>query len=151
MSYSSAEGRRQVLDDLSRAVRILDEAVELLGEAYEALDEQTGARLEAGLFRPLQAAFGLAKRTHSEFGARYGIAPAPIERAPQPLPTDPGDAIRRASEQIRAADETIGELQDSMLPVEVGDQELRAGLSHVRELIAPLPARASALVRTLGR
>ena len=45
----------------------------------------------------------------------------------------------------------IGELQDSLLPVEVGDTELRAGLSRTRELIAPLPAAAREMVRTLGR
>ena len=38
-----------------------------------------------------------------------------------------------------------------MLPVEVGDPELRSGLSRVRELIAPLPDRARNLVRVLGR
>jgi hypothetical protein len=38
-----------------------------------------------------------------------------------------------------------------MLPVEVGDPQLRAGLSEVRRLIAEVPARAHDLVRTVGR
>ena len=38
-----------------------------------------------------------------------------------------------------------------MLPVEVGDPELRDGLRSVRELIAPLFGRARAIVRVLGR
>ena len=38
-----------------------------------------------------------------------------------------------------------------MLPVEVGDPELRAGLEEVRELLSALPGRARQLVRTLGR
>jgi hypothetical protein len=38
-----------------------------------------------------------------------------------------------------------------MLPVEVGDPELRAGLAEVRELLGGLRARARELVRTLGR
>jgi hypothetical protein len=38
-----------------------------------------------------------------------------------------------------------------MLPVEVGDQQLREGLSATRSTLAPLPARARELVRTLGR
>jgi hypothetical protein len=45
----------------------------------------------------------------------------------------------------------LGELQDSMLPIEVGDVELRAGLSEVRELIGSVRARAREMVRTLGR
>jgi hypothetical protein len=38
-----------------------------------------------------------------------------------------------------------------MLPVEVGDRVLRAGLAEVRELISSVPPRAEALLRTLGR
>ena len=38
-----------------------------------------------------------------------------------------------------------------MLPVEVGDAELRAGLMDVRELLGGLRERARELVRTLGR
>ena len=45
----------------------------------------------------------------------------------------------------------LAELQDSMMPVEVGDRELRAGLSETRESIAELPARARRLMRTQGR
>ncbi len=38
-----------------------------------------------------------------------------------------------------------------MLPVEVGDPELRAGLAEVRELVGHLRRDARELVRTLGR
>ena len=38
-----------------------------------------------------------------------------------------------------------------MLPVEVGDRELRAGIAEVRELLGGLRGRARELVRTLGR
>jgi hypothetical protein len=38
-----------------------------------------------------------------------------------------------------------------MLPVEVGDAELRSGLAEVRELLGDLRARSRELVRTLGR
>jgi hypothetical protein len=38
-----------------------------------------------------------------------------------------------------------------MMPVEVGDAELRAGLSEVRRLISGLPARARQFVSVLGR
>jgi hypothetical protein len=49
------------------------------------------------------------------------------------------------------ADQMIAELQDSMLPIEVGDPELRAGLSQTREALGAVPVRARELVRTLGR
>jgi hypothetical protein len=38
-----------------------------------------------------------------------------------------------------------------MLPVEVGDAELRAGLEQVRALIGDVGARAHELMRTFGR
>jgi hypothetical protein len=38
-----------------------------------------------------------------------------------------------------------------MMPVEVGDAELRAGLSEVRRLMSDLRGRTRELVRGLGR
>ena len=52
---------------------------------------------------------------------------------------------------VHEADTTLATLQDSMRPVEVGDAELRAGLSEVRRLIGDVPGRASQFVRILGR
>jgi hypothetical protein len=52
---------------------------------------------------------------------------------------------------VGRADARLSQLQDSMRPVEVGDAELRAGLSEVRRQIAEVPRRASELVRGLGR
>ena len=49
------------------------------------------------------------------------------------------------------ADGELAALQDSMLPIEVGDSELRAGLQEVRELLGQLRHQARELVRTLGR
>jgi hypothetical protein len=151
MSYSTADGRGQVLDELASASEHLGRAVARLGEAYELLDEQTADRLEAQLFRPLQAAYGTARRTHSEFSARYAIATRELPQPSPGLPASAREEIERAADEIRTADETIAELQDSMLPVEVGDTELRAGLSRTRELITPLPGAAREIVRTLGR
>jgi hypothetical protein len=38
-----------------------------------------------------------------------------------------------------------------MLPVEVGDRELREGLAAARSVIADVPARGADLVRSIGR
>jgi hypothetical protein len=73
-------------------------------------------------------------------------------------PALPGAPSRRvkgflddAVEAIHKADGTLATLQDSMLPVEVGDAELRAGLEEVRTLLSALPGRAREIVRTFGR
>jgi hypothetical protein len=59
--------------------------------------------------------------------------------------------VERAVEAIERADQILAELQDSMMPVEVGDRELRDGLSETREAIGELPARARRLMRAQGR
>jgi hypothetical protein len=53
--------------------------------------------------------------------------------------------------RVGEADGDLAQLQDSMIPVEVGDAELRAGLAEVRALVGGLRWQARDLVRTLGR
>lgn len=152
MTYTAADGRRQILDALARAIEEIGVAVSALGEAYELLDEQTAERLEAELFRPAQSAYGRAQRTCSSFAARHDLPGRSFEPAIQGHPaTGVRGFIDGAADAAARADAELAELQDSMLPVEVGDAELRAGLAEVRELLASLRARARALVRTLGR
>ncbi|HSI79738.1 MAG TPA: hypothetical protein VK919_03715 [Solirubrobacterales bacterium] len=59
--------------------------------------------------------------------------------------------VERAVTASEAADRKLGELQDSMLPIEAGDAELRAALGEVRELLAPVPGNARGFLRVLGR
>jgi hypothetical protein len=54
-------------------------------------------------------------------------------------------------EAVGAADRTLAELQDSMLPVEAGDEELRAALRSIREPLGGLSASARQFLRGLGR
>ena len=56
-----------------------------------------------------------------------------------------------AVDGVARADGALATLQDSMLPVEVGDPELRAGLEDVRKLLGEVPGHARQFVRTLGR
>ncbi len=152
MAYTTAEGREQVLSDLAVAVDQIADALARLGEAYEQLDEQHADVLEEQLFRPVQSAYGRAVRTHSAFATRSGIRPRSFSpHSPGPQSQSVQDLIERAADAAHDADQSIAELQDSMLPVEVGDPELRAGLSQVRETLAAVPPRARALVRTVGR
>src|ERR1700684_334041 len=73
MAYTTAEGREQVLSDLADAVEQIADALAFLGEAYEQLDEQHADVLEEQLFRPVQSAYGRARRTHAEFAGRSGL------------------------------------------------------------------------------
>jgi hypothetical protein len=152
MAYTSEQARTKLLNDVAYATDQLAVALACLGEAYETLDEHGAERLEQHLFRPVQAAYGRLKRAQSEFAGRHGL-PARAFPAGSPGARSP-DArayIERAIDATEAADHGIGTLQDSLLPVEVGDQELRAGLSEARELIAAVPSRGRQLLRTVGR
>jgi hypothetical protein len=151
MSYTNAEGRQQLLDELGGAADAIAIAIAALGEAYELLDDQTADKLEDLLFRPAQHASGRAKRTYSEFAERHGFPPRAFGVGTAPHASRPKDHIDNAVSALQRADAELGELQDSMLPVEVGDAEVRAGLSETRALLGPLPHAAHELERRLGR
>jgi hypothetical protein len=152
MAYSAGEARGQLLEDVAEAADQLALALASLGEAYEELDERTADELEQQLFRPTQSAYGRLRRTHAEFAARAGLPGRNFEPSSGGMHSaDPRVYVERAVEAIEQADHVLAELQDSMMPVEVGDRELRAGLSETRETIAELPARARRLMRTQGR
>lgn len=152
MAYVTREAREELLETIGEAIDELGRALGALGDAYEQLDERTADALEEGLFRPAQAAYGRAKRTHAGFADRHGLTRRTFE------PVSPGAASRGvrafvdiAVEAVEDADRILAELQDSMRPVEVGDPELRAGLAEVRELLAALPERARRLISRFGR
>lgn len=152
MAYNTGEARVQLLEDVAEATDQLALALASLGEAYEELDEQTADALEEQLFRPAQSAYGRLRRTHAEFAARHGLPGRDFAPSSGGLHSaDPRVYVQRAVEAIETADQMLAELQDSMMPVEVGDRELRSGLSETRETIAELPARASRLMRAQGR
>jgi hypothetical protein len=152
VTYTAEEARRQLLDDLADGTDQLALALACIGEAYDEVDERTADVLEEQIFKPLQAAYGRARRTHSEFAGRYGLPLRTFEpRSPGTHSNDPRVYLERAAEAVEQADHRIAELQDSMMPVEVGDTELRAGLSDTRSLIAELPARGRRVLRALGR
>ena len=152
MAYVAAEARQQLIDDLGRAVDELNTALASLGAAYEALDEQSADRLEEQLFRPVQAAYAAARRTIAGFAERHGLETRTFNSASAGLPSQGVKGfLDNAVEGVGNADTAIAEMQDSMMPVEVGDAELRAGLAEVREAIGSVRINAREFVRTLGR
>jgi hypothetical protein len=152
MAYVTAQARQELLDTIAEAVDGIGVALAALGAAYELLDDRTADRLEEELFRPVQVAYGRAKRTHDGFAERYALAPRSFAPA---TPGAPSHGVRGfldiALDAVGAADAQLVALQDSMRPVEVGDPELRAGLADIREHVGDLRARARAFTRTLGR
>lgn len=152
MAYTNAQARQQLLESVAQAIEEIGLALASLGEAYEQLDEQNADRLEEELFRPVQMAYGRAKRTYTEFADRHDL---PSQTFQAPSPGAPSKGVKgfldSAMDAVGEADSALATLQDSMLPVEVGDTELRGGLEEVRKLLGALPGRARQFVRTLGR
>jgi hypothetical protein len=150
MAYSAADARQEILDRTAEATEHLGVALTALGAAYETLDEALADRLEDELFRPVQLAYGRAQRAHDGFAARTGLAARTFtQRAPGHR--DARGQIDRAVAEARVADDTLAHLQDSMLPVEVGDPELRAALADVRDQLGGVARNARELTRVLGR
>src|SRR5262249_35747628 len=93
MAYTTADARQQLLDGLAEAIDEIASALASLGEAYEQLDEQKADKLEQELFRPVQMAYGRAKRSHADFASRHGL---PARSSSQP-PLGPLLRASRAS------------------------------------------------------
>jgi hypothetical protein len=153
MTYSSHEGRDRIFRDSADAAAGLLGAIEALGTAYEALDEHAADELERHLYAPI----GLAAKTL--LAAVTAFAARSDETFERPVAKHfPGGREDGARQHVDAAiafvgesDEILAELQDSLIPVEVGDAALREGLSATRRTLAPLPQAARELERTLGR
>ena len=152
MTYSAAEARQELLDALAEATDRIGVGLAALGGAFELLDEYNAARLEEELFRPIQLSYGRAQRTHNGFAERTGLPARSFTAATSGAPShgvkgflDDGVAA------IEEADAILGRLQDSMMPVEVGDPQLRADLAEVRRLIGGVGQRARQFVQTVGR
>jgi hypothetical protein len=152
MAYVTAEARQDLLDALAAATDDIGVALGALGDAYELLDDVSAEQLEDALFGPVQAAYGRAKRTHTEFADRHGL---PRRTFASPAPGAPSRGVKGFLDQavgaVVKADGELGQLQDSMLPVEVGDAELRAGMAEVRRQLGGVAAHARQFVSRLGR
>jgi hypothetical protein len=152
MAYVTAQARQELLDTIAEAIDEISVALAALGAAYELLDDATADRLEEELFRPVQVAYGRAKRTHTGFAERFGL---PARTFAAATPGGPSHGVKgfvdEAVDAAGRADHVLSELQDSMRPVDVGDAELRAGLADVREHLGGVRSRARQLVSIFGR
>ena len=152
MAYTSAEGRQELLDGFAEAIESIGHALAALGAAYEQLDERNADRLEEELFGPVQRAYGRAKSAYAQFAGRHGMASRSFATPSPGVPsTGAKGFIDSAVSDVAKADSVLSELQDSSLPTEVGDVELRAALTDVRSQLGGVRKRARELERTLGR
>jgi len=153
MAYTTLEGRERLLEEVAGAADQLGLALACLGEAYEQLDENNADRLEEQLFRTVQLTYGRMKRTHAEFARRHSVETArDFEQQTAGVASQGAKAfIERAIQATDEANQLIAELQDTLLPIEVGDAAVRSELAAVRNLLEQLPRRARELLRTLGR
>ena len=141
-----------MLDEIGHAADQLGLALACLDQAYELLDENSADRLETELFRPVQLAYGRLQRTHNEFAARTGAPTRTFTTQASGAASQGAKAfIERAVSSAGHAGQLIADLQDSMLPIEVGDPALRSELADVRNRLDVLPLRARELLRTVGR
>jgi len=152
VAITAQEARERILEELAVAVDRAALAVACLGAAYEQLSVTSADRLEAELYRPVQKAFGRAKRTYVQFAERTGSIPREFEAPSAGRPSQGVKAFVEGAVGAAAdADRAIAELQDSMLPIESGDAELRVGLAEARESLEGVPVAAREFLRTLGR
>ena len=152
MTYVTAEARQQLLDEVAGAIDQLGIAVAALGDAYELLDERSADTLESELFRPVQSAYGRAQRTHAGFASKHALPTRSFASAPSGAASHGVKGfLEMAVEAVEEADSLLAELQDSLLPVEVGDPELRAGLADVRRTLGEIAPRATHFVSRFGR
>src|SRR5205085_11801328 len=115
MPYANVEARQQLLDALAQATDHLAQALASLGAAYEQLDDQQADRLEQQLFRPVQLAYGRAKRTHAEFARRHDLPGREFTMASPGLPSTGGkgfientiDAVARAEAELVALQRSL--------------------------------------------
>jgi len=152
MPYTSAEARQELVDSFAEAIEQIGFALADLGAAYEQLDEHNADRLEEELFGPVQRAYGRAKSAHARFVDAHGLTSRSFEAPAPGIPsTGAKGFIDGAVSAVAEADGALSSLQDSSLPTEVGDVELRAALTDVRALLGGVRQRARELERTLGR
>lgn len=152
VAITRQEAVERILSDLGTAIERTAISLACLGGAFEVLTAAPGERLEDELYRPVQKCFGRGQRAHSHFAERTGNPTVRFD-LPEPGVASQGARayVERAVVAAANADRALSELQDTMLPIEFGDAELRAALAEMRELLAPLPLSAREFLRTLGR
>jgi hypothetical protein len=152
MSQQTTQARKDLLDVVAEAIAQIGRALAALGTAYEGLDETTADKLEEDLFRPVQLAYGRAQRAHTSFAQRSGLR---VRNFTPPAQVSPGrstaELVERAVQAAADADNALSTLQDSMLPVDVGDPQLREDLAQTRQALAVVAPKAQAFTRTFGR
>jgi hypothetical protein len=152
MEPRDRESRSQLLAALAAQTERLGRAVAQVAEAYDHLDERTAERLEEGLFKPLQRAYGRAQRAVREYAASQGLPQPTLNQAPPPLPAvGVRELVARALSELEEADLGLVAIQDDELYPELSDPPLRAALGEVRSALAGCLQAGRELIKEFGR
>ena len=152
MTYDSTQARYELLETIAAAAAHVGTSLGWLTLAYERLDDATAETLEEALFGPVQKAYGRARRTHDAFAERFALEAGAITPAEPHAGSRPvRELITHAADEAAHADALLDALQDSMRPIEVGETELRTGLTEVRTALDGLPQAARGIISRLGR
>lgn len=152
MATPDVDAHLQLLDSVGQAANELTQALAMLTEAFEQLDERQAERLEEALFRPIQRAYGRAKRAYGGYAERRGLEAAPLATPTAPAPSiGVKGLVEGAVEAAAQVDSELVMLQDSLMLIELGDADLRAGLAEVRQALAEVSDGARSFLRTFGR
>ena len=152
MAYDSGQARVELLDEVGDATDDLGRGAGRSGRGLRGA-RRLQRRAPGGAALPARPDGLRARAAHPQRVRRAATACPTAPSRPRPRAPSQGvkGFIDAAVSAVVRADARLAQLQDSMRPVEVGDAELRAGLSEVRRLVADVPRRASEFVRGLGR
>ena len=151
------EGQRSAGIGFETAKLFLAEGAEIVGTARDARRlEAARAELDPSGERLSVVAGDLSDPQTPELvrkavEQRWGALDILLNNAGIQIDAGAKGFIDSAVDAVAEADAALSELQDSSLPTEVGDVELRAGLTEVRELLGGVRQRAREVERTLGR
>ena len=122
MSYTTADGRRQVLDALAAAADQLGNAVAYLGGPTNSSTTMPPSAWRSSCSaRCSSRTAGRGACTASSRSATTSPARSFEAQQPHMRANDARGLIDSAVEAVARADGGLGGLQDSMLPIEVGD------------------------------
>ena len=152
MAYTNAQAREQLLAELAAAADEVGLALACLGEATSSSTRPPPSASRTSCSARSRRPTGRRSAPTPNSPAGTGLPEHEFEAArPQVREHDASAIMERAAAAVSRADLALATLQDSMLPVDVGDPPLRAGLEQVRMALADTSRRTREITRTLGR
>ena len=153
MTYTSDEGRRELLGATAEAADTIGVALAALGAAYELVDDDTARSAGVGAVRAGAGGVRAGEAGHARVrgAARAAASAFAVADAGRAFGAARAATSSRRSRRSSTPTTSSPSCRTRCCPVEVGDPELRAALADVRTRLGEVPVRAAELLRTLGR